>query len=353
MPRLTPFLLVLLLAATGCDTAEPTLEAMPADGVFVANQGNFSDNNGSVTLYLPETGQTITVLDDVGTLVQSLTLTNDRAYVLSNTADAVEILDMDLEPTERIGRISGVPSPRYLAEVAPNKAYVSNLFSGTVTVVDLSAGRATGTIPVGTNPEDIAVIDGRAYVANSGFGAGTTLTMIDVATDAAAGTVDVGCDGPRHLEADREGELWVVCTGKTVYNDDFTEIIEQTNGAVVVLDGATGDAVARFALDAQAGAASFGQDLFYAPASGDLFAVQGTGLLVFDAATNTATGRIDLEGDAPIGGVAYDAADGRLYVARIPDFSTAGFVTIHDRNGAEIGRFTAGVAPGHLVLADR
>ncbi|MDX1545425.1 MAG: hypothetical protein R3247_00465 [Rhodothermales bacterium] len=353
MPRLTPLLLALLLAATGCDTAETTIEATPADGVFVANQGNFSDNNGSVTLYLPETGQTLTVLDDVGTLVQSLTLTDDRAYVLSNTADAVEILDMDLEPTERIGRISGVPSPRYLAEVAPNKAYVSNLFAGTVTVVDLGARRVTGTIPVGANPEDIAVIDGRAYVANSGFGAGTTLTVIDVATDAATGTVDVGCDGPRHLEADREGELWVVCTGKTVYNDDFTEIIEQTHGAVVVLDGATGAGVARFALGAQAGAASFGQDLFYAPASGDLFAVQGTGLLVFDAATNTAAGRIDLAGEAPIGGVAYDAAAGRLYVARIPDFTTAGFVTLHDRSGAEIGRFPAGVAPGHIVLADR
>ena len=298
----------------------------------------------------PESGLTFTALADVGTLVQSLTLTDPRAYVLANTDDAVDILDLDLEINERIGRIEPVPSPRYLEIVAPGKGYVSNLFSGTVSVLDLGARRVMGLIEVGPNPEDIAVIGGRAYVANSGFGAGTTLTVIDVAADAAVETLDVGCDGPRHLEADGEGELWVFCVGNTIYNEDFTEIIAQTNGAVVVLDGATGTERARFPLDVQPGSVASGQDAYFSAEAEEAFLVDGTDVFVFDTARNVAAGRLALGGDAPLGALAYDAVADRFYAARVPDFSSAGFVTIHDRTGQEIGRFDAGVAPAHIAL---
>ena len=53
-----------------------------------------------------------------------------------------------------------------------------------------------------------------------------------------------------------------------------------------------------------------------------------------------------------IGGVAYDAASDRLFLARITSFTTAGFVSIHNvNNGMEMDRFDAGIAPTTLVLA--
>ena len=349
MNRFLAFLLLALVGA-GCDATDPGEEAAPVRGIYVANQGNFSDNNGSLTVYEPESGLTFTVLDDVGTLVQSLTLTDTRAYVVANTAGAIDILDLDFEINERIGRIAEVPSPRYLTLVEPAKAYVSNLFAGTVTVLDVGARRAVGTIEVGANPEDIAVVGGRAYVANSGFGAGTTLTVIDLATDTAVETIDVGCDGPRHLEVDGEGELWVFCLGNTVFNDDFTAIISQTNGAVVVLDGASGAEIARFPLGVQPGSAAVGQDAYLSAETEEVFLIDGTEVFVFDTAANAAAGTLALGGEAPLGGLAYDATAERFYAARVPDFTSAGFVTIHDRAGQEVGRFDAGVAPAHVAL---
>ena len=317
-------------------------------GVYVANQGNFSDNNGSITFYDLATEQATEVLGDFGTLVQSIVLYDGKGYVMANTTGAVDVLDLATQ--QRVAQITTVPSPRYLTVVDGPKAYVSNLFSGTITAVHLTDGMAMGTVDVGSNPEDIAVTGARAYVANSGFGGDSTLTVIDTQTDTLLDTIDLGCDGPRHLEVDAEGEVWAFCVGNTIYNADFTQIIAQTNGAVVVLNGATGEVVTRLDLAFQVGAASLGQDAYYAASSGEIFLVHGTDLLVFDTATNTQQPPITLSGDESVGGVAYDAATQRFYAARITDFTTTGFVSIHSRDGQEVARFDAGIAPAHVAL---
>ena len=67
---------------------------------------------------------------------------------------------------------------------------------------------------------------------------------------------------------------------------------------------------------------------------------------------NTPGFSIFLSGD-PINAVAYDAVGDALYVGRLdPDapFTAEGSVTIHERNGAETGRFSAGVVPGHIAF---
>ena len=320
-------------------------------GVYVANQGNFSANDGSITWYDLSTGQAQEVLGGFGTLAQSITLLGDVGYVASNTSNAVDILSLSTH--ERVGQIPQVASPRYLAAVSQAKAYVSELYSARISVLDLQAQAIAQTIVTGTNPEDIAVVGSRAFVANSGFGSDSTLTVIDTQGDTVLGTIDLGCDGPRHLEVDAEGELWAFCNGNTVYNADFTDVIRRTNGAAVVLDPATGDIIERIDFDHQAGASSLGQDTHYSPDSGEVFLIRSDSsrVLVFDTATNTYKESITLPGSEPVGGLAYDAATRRFYVGRIVSFTTPGFVQILNRDDLmESGRFEAGVAPAHLVL---
>lgn len=317
--------------------------------VYVGNQGNFSDANGSVTRYDPMTQDlTPDAIPNLNTLVQSITLHGDRGYVMANTSDRIDVFDTTTDT--RISQIIGVPSPRYMTIVDDSTAYVSNLFDNTVTVLNLIDNCPEKTVPVGANPEDIAVVGPRAYVANNGFGGDSTLTVIDIATRTVIDTIDLGCDGPRMLEVDGQGEVWVFCNGNTVYNDDFTEIIEQTNGQVVVLGGRSGVVIARFELDAQIGAASAGQDAFYDPVTDRAFVVQGQRILVFNTTNNTMLDPIDIPGEEAIGGVAYDAAADRMYLARITGFTTTGFVSIHDLSGAETGRFDAGIIPASIVL---
>ena len=180
--------------------------------------------------------------------------------------------------------------------------------------------------------------------------------MVSTENNAVVQTVEVGCDGPRALLADGDGEVWVFCTGKTVYSDDFSAILEQTSGEVVVLDGRTGAVVARIALDAQLGTPSLGQDAAFSAARDEAYAVVGSAVLRFDTETNALAGRLEIAGaDASaIGAVAYDDATDRLFLGRLSasaPYSGDGFVSVHDRSGAEVGRAGAGVIPGSIAFA--
>lgn len=345
MHRSSLFLALLILC--------PALSvAQQTTGIYVANQGNFSDKNGSITYYDPVTGEASEVLSDFGTLVQSVALVGGSVYVMSNTSGNVDILD--LATHERIGQIPGVASPRYMAVAPGSKAYVSNLYSNTVTTLDLGARTILGAIDVGSNPEDIAVTRGRAYVANSGFGNDSTLTVIDILTDTVVDSIDLGCLGPRHLEIDEEHDIWVFCKGATIYNDDFTEVIARINGAVVVLNGATGEIMQRFDFEFQPGAASLGQDSWYSAGSQEAFLLHGRELLVFSTTTNAMQETITLSGEDDVGGIAYDAQTQQFYAARLAPgvmgFTTPGYVSIHDRDGIETMRFAAGIAPSSIAL---
>ena len=102
----------------------------------------------------------------------------------SSRTALIESIFLTLDTFERIGQISGVLSPRYMTMVGNQKAYVSNLFSASVTSVNIETSTVLGTIPTGMNPEDIALIGNTAFVANFGFGtADSTLTVIDTSSD--------------------------------------------------------------------------------------------------------------------------------------------------------------------------
>ena len=76
-------------------------------------------------------------------------------------------------------------------------------------------------------------------------------------------------------------------------------------------------------------------------------------MLRFDTRTNALAGRIAV-GGADIGAVAYDDGADRL-VPRPPRPRRArtradGVVTVHDRSGAEVARYPAGVIPGAIAF---
>ena len=177
------FFALLTVGLVGCDSTEPVDDFDPATaGVYVANQGSFSDANGSVTWYDPETDQAQEFVSSVGSTVQSIFLHDDRLYVLANSGNRIEAVDFSGEMTVTIP----VLSPRYMVRVTDSTAFVTSLFGsagsftgGKVFEVDLTRNQVTDSVAVGDNPEGIAVVDTLAFVANNAFGAGSSVTVID------------------------------------------------------------------------------------------------------------------------------------------------------------------------------
>lgn len=353
--RHTFFAALLLLFTAGCDLANTDDDGGgSASRVFVANQGNFTDGNGSVTVYQTETDQTNpSAISGLGSIVQSVAFVDDRLYVMANSGNRIDVFDR--ETLEQVAQISDVVSPRYMLPFG-NTGYVTSLYGaigqfdgGLVTVVDLESNTKLEEIEVGNYPEGLARVGSRLYVANHGFGKGSTLHVIDTATHAVVDSIDVECDGPRFLVADDDEEVFVFCTGDTVWGDEG--VVSRTDGAVRVLDGSTGEIIARIAVDGQIGTAGFGQDAFLAEEDQRIYAVlDGASVLVFDTDSNSLVETLGPFEGAQIGAVAYDAGADRLYLGRSNGFTAAGEVSIHTPDGDEIDRFAAGVVPSYIAF---
>ena len=351
MRLLAPSLL-LLLVAPGCDTSEPDAAA----AVYVGNQGIFSDNGGSVTSYDPEAQTSVAdAFPGLGGLVQNVEVVGGEVYVLLNYSDSFgsgrgRIAVVDPE-TNAVTRAFDVSTPRALA-VSDLTAFVTNFYGASVTPVDLASGAVGTPIAVGANPEGIVEVDGRLFVVNysdAGFGDGSTVSVISVSSRTVTATLDLGCDGPRFVFADDDDEVWVVCTGRTLFDADFNVVGEEP-GAVVVLD-ADGSEVTRFALDGQVGSGALGTDAAYSDARDEVFVVVGDQVLTFDTDGNRQAGTLTI-GDG-VSALAYDDATDRFYLGRLDGqspFAAPGTVTVHDRQGTLLDTFGAGVIPTDIAF---
>jgi len=353
----TVFLALFAVLASGCDTVSNPGDDERSAGVIVVSQGNFGDANGSVSAYDPVAKHVRTaVISNTGSILQSAALIGDSIYLMANTGERIDVYNA--ETFEQTGQIVDIISPRYMI-ADDSTGYVTNLYEesgtftgGKVTVIDLDLNQKSREIVVGSNPEGLALAGDRLYVANFGFGEGNTVSVIDIDTEEVIDTIDVECDGPRFLSTDADLEVFVFCTGRTIFDENF-EPIGETQGAVRVLDGATGAIIERFDIQGRIGSEGPGQDAFHSPESGSIYVVKNqNSILVFDTEENRLRHEIGpLDGD-PIGAVAYDGRAERLYLGRVAGFVEAGSVTIHRNDGSEIDRFIAGIAPAYIIFSN-
>lgn len=132
----------------------------------------------------------------------------------AGTPQAIEVFDLvrntitGLIPT-------GADGPRHLG-FSPDfrHAYTANLDGDSITAIDVDAGRAVATVPVGKKPNYVNYVDTRAgarlFVVN--FGA-DTMTVLDARTLQRIGTVTVG-DGPYSLVATADGRQVITANAR-------------------------------------------------------------------------------------------------------------------------------------------
>nr|WP_238182613.1 beta-propeller fold lactonase family protein [Methylobacterium trifolii] len=186
---------------------EPSAEGLiPAGEIAVGRSpsGLAVTPDGRTLLVANRESDTVSVVDletrkelqaiPVGQHPFGLTLSSDgtRAYtanVVSNDVSAI-----DVAGRRETGRVKTGERP-YVIALATGRGFVTDQYSGTVTVFDAATLATIATIDVGDHPEGIAAgKDGKTvYVANWGD---NTLTLIDTTTLKPTGTIPTG-DGPR------------------------------------------------------------------------------------------------------------------------------------------------------------
>ena len=231
------------LLLTACDPKkdDPKVELpSPSERVYVVNEGNFPSPDGDISLFNTTT-KTVTSTGlyksvnqgDLGSNPQSMTIIGTKAYLAVTASDSLNIVNLtDFRHTAGIH----LKQPRYVVAVSATKAYVTQwngyVANGTVSIVDLTTNRITGTIStgLGVQPEQILLgKNGLVYVANS---SSNFLTVINPATDAVQAPIATP-DGPKGIVQDNTGNIWVLCGQYVDPNDHIIRFNPATPGTQV------------------------------------------------------------------------------------------------------------------------
>ena len=214
------------MAFTACsDDDDPKPNPGPdpelTSGLYVICQGNFGSANSSISFYDPEAntyaGEVFANTHKIplGELAQSMTIDGDDAWIVINNSHIVYKTDAD--DLELEGSITeGLNSPRYFHKVSDGKAYITQLYSNRIAIVDTDKLKVTGYIEVpgmdvATGSTEMMVQHGK-YVYVNCWSYQKSVIRIDTTTDKVDASLEVGLQ-PKSMVMDRNHDLWLLTDG--------------------------------------------------------------------------------------------------------------------------------------------
>lgn len=340
--------LLLIISCERDTTATgPGQTVLPSlSGAFIINEGNFLQGNASIDFYNADSGKIFHSLFNAangaapGDVAYSMVIDDTLGFIVVNNSHKIEVIS--ILNAERIAtiRLPNGASPRNLVLDGNGNGYVSALYKNLIYQLNINSHAVQDSIPVGANPEEIVLHSGKLFVANSGFGSGNTISVIDLSTKMVTATITVG-DGPQWIR-ESGGMLHVLCIG--AYGD-FSDPNDDTPGGIWLIDPATNSAVDSLVL-----AAGIHPSDLAISASGKGYFSNGNGIVEYNPAT------LQIVNAGLISGFFYhvsvNPANGRLFVLDAKDFISPGELIIFDENGAELERHSTGVIPGDVQFVD-
>ena len=336
--------LSLILGSCHKDKVVKPIPTPVTDGFYVLNQGLFNDNNSTLSFYDYSSKQvTADIFSSVngrglGDTGNDIEIYGSKMYIVVNISSTIEVLNPKTAKSIRQIKLFNGTTGRQPRDVAFYKgnAYVTS-YDGTVAVIDTATLGVKSYITVGRNPEQLAVANGKLYVANSG-GLGypnydTTVSVIDLSTGLVTKTLTVAAN-PQNVGTDGNGNVYVVSAGNystvgpslAVIDDNADVVKSQTDfdGSNMVVQG----------------------DNAY-------FITSTNAIKVYNVKTSTVTTASFITDGTKITtpySLAVDASTGEVFVTDAKDYTSAGAVYVFDKTGKKEYSITAGINPGKIAL---
>ncbi|MEY3195476.1 MAG: hypothetical protein RIQ78_1573 [Bacteroidota bacterium] len=311
-------------------------------GVFVVNEGPWG-GTGTISWFNPATGE---VQDSIyekansgavlGQFVQSLTFHNGKGYIVVNGANRVVVVDA--ETFEYLDTIGGLALPRYFLAIDYNTAYISQWgadgVSGSVARVDLTTNEVVKVIPTGSGPEKMTLSqDGTQLLVPNSGGYGTDSTLASFYLNKEDELVKTILPGQKNPCCFNTGSTLYGLVPRVLCKGDWTDA------------NAEGWIGKPFDLFEGHSAPKGSDDL--AVFHGAYYFTSGTA--VYDVALNLPPRKLF---DQAAYGLAVHPITGDLYCSDAKDFNSAGAVVIRRQDGATLGTFRAGIAPGEIIIIE-
>jgi YVTN family beta-propeller protein len=213
------FLLLFVFSMESCmddDRIIKPLRTYQEKGVFILNEGNFTYSNASLSYYKPDSN---IVLNDVfyntnelplGDVAQSMCIQDSLAYIVLNNSGKVYVINKNT--FNYVGKITGLTSPRHMLIINPAKAYISDLYSGSISIVDPLTYAIIGEISTGHHKSTEQMLFWQNKVYTNCWSYDNKILVIDATTDAIVDSITVGKQ-PNSMVIDKNNHLWVLSDG--------------------------------------------------------------------------------------------------------------------------------------------
>ncbi len=338
-------IMVPALIISGClDGTDDNGGTISLTGVYVVNEGNFGQGNGSLTIYNPQTNQITQNAFELanerplGDVPNDMIFFDNRGYIVVNNSDRLEIVDLDDLKSETSVSFTGSRSP-YRISIDPirNLAFVTHLYDNAVSFIDINGPTITREVQVGNNPTGLIAMLDRVFVLNSGFGNDSTMSIIDIASGSIEKTVTVG-HGPMEIVADASGIIWILCTGQF---GDWTDPSDQgTPGSLYRFFVGNDDAERWTEFTSRPSRMSLGPDEYIYVVTDE--GVDKVSMIGMNAREQIIPGSFY--------GIQSDWFHARLYVSDAGNFVSPGTVYAYTLGGQLTDSFTAGIIPGRILF---
>ncbi len=348
--KITAFLMITTLFFASCSSDDnPPVNIPKGDyenGFFITNEGAFNTGTGTIT-FVGDDGKVSQNIyktvnnEDLGNVVQSMTLKGDKAYIVVNNSNKIVVANRYTFKKE--GVISeDISNPRYM--VAENdRAFVSNWGDPSdpsddfISVINLNTNQVINTISVGEGPENMLIVNTKLFVnLKGGWGHNDQVAIIDLQTQSLIENVGVG-DVPNSLIDDGRGNVWILCGGIS------WPVNSQSEGKLVRMSAATGSVIRIYNFDTTEHPAFLNFD------GGNLYYnLEGK---VYKMSPSSAD--LPEESVAGLDGFFYSMATyyGDMYATDAKDFNSEGELKIFNlASGTLLETIPAGIIPGSVVF---
>lgn len=342
MKKFVPFAIVIAVLFAACkkEDTQPE-ESGLKNGVFIVNQGNFTAGNASLSYFESATSKLTNDLfyevndAPLGDVAQSISIVGDLAYIVINNSGNIYVIDR--KTAEFKGKISQLTSPRFFLKINDQKAYVSDLASNSISIVNPESYELTDAINVNRSTENMVLIGNKAYVAHwSGYLQAiknNQVLIIDTETDALIDSIQVGVE-PNSMVVDRDQNLWVLCSGG--YDNEEIPSLWKIN----VLDK---NVIKKYEFD----------DISLSPfnllmnGTGDELLYLNNGVYSMSVNDGTLPENPMISQDGKyFYALGIDPQNSDIYVSDALDYTKNGLVYRYDYTGSMLDSFEVGIIPG-------
>ncbi len=343
---------MLSLITFSCNKEVPHIDeplfVLDNPGVFIVNEGNFTFGNSSLTYFNIKDSTFIHDLFyrvngvPLGDVANYMTLYNNNGYVVVNNSGVV--YEIDANTGEYKGKISGLVSPRELIFIDNNRVLISDIAEPFLTLVNINSQGTYGKIDLdGRTAESMVKTGDKLFAVNWSAmyqeKKNNMVLVIDLNDLKLMDSIEVTIE-PNSLQLDKNGDLWVLCSGG--YNNEEIP-------ALYKIDINTDSVLAK--LEFRNIASSPGE--LHINKTGDMLYFINNDIYKMSIYSDSIPEEPFIKSNGSVFySLGIDPSTGDIYVSDAGNYMQKGKVFVYDTTGNIKMNFLAGIIPGYFCFKE-